>query len=131
MNELQVGDPYRLPPPQPLDRNGKNAFLRATMQRFASFSSSGSAVVDAAVAVASGSGRLARGPPPAEMGILLMIRTVTRAQRDSSGRKESARVKNENEDEDGAAMSEEDVWMRNDLLRSTILDYVLEDLPGR
>lgn len=111
------------------------------MQRFAASGSSPAvmAVDAAAVASGSGSGRLARGPPPAEMGILLMIRTVTRAQRDSSSSHPGrAKVKSENMDADDghdegalAARNEEEVWVRNDLLRTTILDYVLEDLPAR
>lgn len=145
---LQLGPTtYELPPPKPLDTPQTDAFLRATMQRFAS---TGASLSSSDVALTSASdGRqlaaLARGPPPSEMWVLLFIRMVTRGQRDTTG-SSPERAKNEKmEDDDGMigdrigsstdikgkGRSQDEVWARNDLLRGTILEYVVEDLPAR
>lgn len=143
---LQLGSAtYELPPPKPLDSTQTDAFLRATMQRFiASGSSLSSSDTSADVRQLAA---LARGPAPSEMWVLLLIRMVTRGQRDTAG-SSPERAKNEKieEDESGAldlvsassstdikgkGRSQDEVWARNDLLRGIILNYVLENLPAR
>lgn len=140
---LQLGSAtYELPPPRPLDSTQTDAFLRATMLRFVASGSSLSS------SDTSADGRhlaaLARGPAPSEMWVLLLIRMVTRGQRDTAG-SSPERAKNEKMEEDGGALylsassadikgkgrSQDEVWARNDLLRGIILNYVLENLPGR
>lgn len=141
---LELGSAtYELPPPKPLDSTQIDAFLRATMLRFVASGSSLSS------SDTSADGRhlaaLARGPAPSEMWVLLLIRMVTRAQRDTAG-SSPERAKNEKmEDESGTldlmassstdikgkGRSQDEVWARNDLLRGIILNYVLENLPGR
>lgn len=129
---------YELPAPKPLDSQQINAFLRATMLRFVASmtnlqSSDASSTVDNRHLTA-----LARGPPPSEMWIFLLIRMVTRAQRDSSSTRPGA-PKPEKLDEDSSmdvsmnlnVKNQDEVWARNDLLRGIVLGYIMADLPSR
>jgi hypothetical protein len=135
-----VSTNYELPTPKPLDSSQINAFVRATMLRFVASmtnlqSSDASSTVDNRHLTA-----LARGPPPSEMWIFLLIRMVTRAQRDSSGTR-SGPPKLEKLDEDSLMdistnlkvkrAHQDEVWARNDLLRGIILGYIMADLPSR
>jgi len=137
--ELQlVSTNYELPAPRPLDSSQTNAFLRATMLRFVASipnlpSSDAPSIVDNRQLPA-----LARGPPPPEVWIFLLVRMVTRAQRDSSSTS-SERLKVEKADEDSSmdmiprqnGKGQDEVWARNDLLRGIILEYIMADLPSR
>lgn len=94
---------------------------------------------------------IAKGPPPSEMWVLLMVRMITRAQANSEGPPAltdgngDAKAKKEDLDASmevsaaatttvdvkGKGRSVDEVWKRNEQLRGTILDYVLTDFAGR
>lgn len=139
---LQLGpSTYELPPPKPLDLPQTNAFLKATMQRLTTIGSTLSSSSTATAGATDGS-LINKGPPPSEMWMLLFIRMITRAQTSSEG-PPVTRTKEEPVDADGLEQSEvtvdikgkgrskEEVWERNELLRGTVLDYVLVDFPTR
>ena len=86
-----------------------------------------------------------RGLPPTEMWMLLLVRMVTRGQRNSDTSEslllklEESEAKNEDVDSSGMEVDKkgkgravDDEWSRrNDLLRQVLCDHILVDLPSR
>lgn len=139
---LQLGpSTYELPSPKPLDTSQTNAFLKATMQRLSTTGSTLSSSITTTGNATDGS-LINKGPPPSEMWMLLFVRMITRAQTNSEGAPET-RTKEEQIDPEGFGESEntvdvkgkgrskEEIWERNELLRGTVLEYVLTDFPAR
>lgn len=138
---LQLGSAtYELPPPKPLEPSQTDPFIRATMLRFAAAGASLASSDSNPPVNGTHLAALARGPSPSEMWILLFIRMVTRGQRDTTGsspqrakieKMDAADTMDVSTDIKGKGRSQDEVWARNDSLRRTILEHVLEDLSGR
>lgn len=150
---------FELPPPKELDEATAAAFIRGSMLRIATSGTEQMAQMrssnqvrryedddeddeEAAARAASEAAATSKerainkGLPPAEMWMLLIVRMVTRGQRDAQTNlaiAESRDVKDENDmviDLKGKGRAV-DTLPRSDRLRQVISDYVLADFPAR
>lgn len=115
---------FRMPPPQELSQEARDRLVRSSMLRICDTFEDQSIRMDDPHLSIEGNGL-------SELGLLLLVRMVTRVAVPSPVRDRDPQEPLDNEPADNDVVNTSNILSYQDKARQTICDYVVKDFPSR